>query len=81
MTCNHEWGGVVIPGPVNRIVIDQCESCGELRLPDAAPPAQAVDLGQFRELVTTLVDRCGDDLPTEQFTLAGRLLNLIDGKA
>ncbi|MEN5317731.1 hypothetical protein ABE509_09280 [[Pseudomonas] hibiscicola] len=45
MTCNHEWGGVVIPGPVNRIVIDQCESCGELRLPDATPPAQAVDLG------------------------------------
>lgn len=43
MTCNHEWGGVVIPGPVNRIVIDQCENCGELRLPDA-PPAQAVDL-------------------------------------
>ncbi|WP_414553255.1 hypothetical protein [Stenotrophomonas forensis] len=45
MTCNHEWGGAVIPGPVNRIVIDQCENCGELRLPDAAPPAQAVDLG------------------------------------
>ncbi len=44
MTCNHEWGGVVIPGPVNRIVIDQCESCGELRLPDAAPPAQAVEM-------------------------------------
>ncbi|WP_223484679.1 hypothetical protein [Stenotrophomonas indicatrix] len=44
MSCKHEWGGVVIPGPVNRIVIDQCENCGELRIPDAAPPAQAVDL-------------------------------------
>lgn len=49
MTCNHEWGGAVIPGPVNRIVIDQCENCGELRLPDAAPPAQAVDLGRWSQ--------------------------------
>ncbi|WP_312738829.1 hypothetical protein [Stenotrophomonas sp.] len=49
MKCNHEWGGVVIPGPVNRIVIDQCENCGELRLPDAAPPAQAVDLERARD--------------------------------
>lgn len=47
----------------------------------ADPPAQAVDLRQFRDLVATLVDRCGDDLPAEQFVLAGRLLNLIDGKA
>ncbi len=47
----------------------------------AAPPAQAVDLGQFRDLVTTLVDRCGDDLSADQFVLAGRLLNLIDSQA
>lgn len=43
--------------------------------------AQAVDLGQFRDLVTTLVDRCGDDLSADQFVLAGRLLNLIDSQA
>lgn len=48
---------------------------------DAAQPAQAGDLGQFRDLVTTLVDRCGDDLSADQFVLAGRLLNLIDSQA
>lgn len=45
------------------------------------PPAQAVDLEQFRELLTTLVDRCGDDISPDQFMLAGRLLNLIDSQA
>jgi hypothetical protein len=50
MSCRHEWTGAVIKGPVNRIVIDQCENCGELRLPDTAPPAQGIDLGQVREI-------------------------------
>jgi hypothetical protein len=48
---------------------------------EAYQPAQAVDLGQFRELLTTLVDRCGDDLPPDQFILAGRLLNLVHSQA
>jgi hypothetical protein len=72
MTCNHEWGGVVIPGPVNRIVIDQCESCGELRLPDAAPPAQAVDLGpsipsELAPVAAALkrFDECAEDCGSE----------------
>lgn len=79
MTCNHEWGGVVIPGPVNRIVIDQCESCGELRLPDAAPPAQAVDLGAVREAVRKAWQKCAAGESVDlQF---GTLLALIDSMA
>ena len=59
------------------------EACRELYdIPlYSAPPAQAVDLSQFRELVTALVDRCGDDLAPDQFMLAGRLLNLINSQA
>lgn len=86
MTCNHEWGGVVIPGPVNRIVIDQCENCGELRLPDA-PPAQAMDLDELRRAACAVgvvgqID--GHDVVRRNSVLDvidNRLQRLIDSQA
>jgi hypothetical protein len=44
MSCRHQWAGAIIKGPVNHILVDQCEKCGKLRLQDVAPPAQGIDL-------------------------------------
>lgn len=81
MTCNHEWGGAVIPGPVNRIVIDQCENCGELRLPDAAPPAQAVDLGAVRKCADEAVEFINHGYGGHARRKIQELLTLIDSQA
>ncbi|MBN4938921.1 hypothetical protein JY409_12830 [Stenotrophomonas maltophilia] len=78
MTCNHEWGGVVIPGPVNRIVIDQCENCGELRLPDASPPAQAVDLAMPIAMIDQALGHLStalDDLDSSPDPRPGAMVN------
>jgi hypothetical protein len=48
MSCRHQWAGAIIKGPVHHILVDQCEKCGKLRLQDAAPPAQGIDLGQLQ---------------------------------
>lgn len=63
------------------------ERCGAITAEEAIDRrirdlnVQHRDLGQFRTLVEFLVDQCSNELTDEQFILAGRLLNLIDGKA
>lgn len=47
----------------------------------SARQPQACELAQFRAVVEVLVDHSASKLTDEQFILAGRLLNLIDGKA
>ena len=43
--------------------------------------AQALDVGQFRELVEVLVSHSEQKLTDQQFVLCGKLLNLIDSQA
>lgn len=67
--------------------IDALERCGAITAEEAIDRrirdlnAQHQGLGEFRTLVEVLVDNCAHKLTDEQFMLAGRLLNLIDGKA
>ena len=61
MSCRHQWAGAVIKGPVNHILVDQCEKCGKLRLQDAAPPAQGIDLGQQRPLIARALAEWHED--------------------
>lgn len=45
MSCRHQWAGAIIKGPVNHILVDQCEKCGKLRLQNDATPAQGIAPG------------------------------------
>lgn len=52
MSCRHEWAGAVIKGPVNHIVVDQCEKCGKLKV-QTEPGADVADSAPLTDRIVT----------------------------